>query len=118
MKGLLASFGYAWRGLIQVCKTERNMKIHLAAGVIVLILSGFFRLSWQEFLFVVLAIALVLMAEAFNTAIETVVDLVSPDYHRLAGKAKDAAAGAVLAAAIFSVVVGIVVFGRHILGGR
>ncbi len=116
MKGVLASFVYAWRGLTQVCRTERNMKIHLGAAVIALVLSGFFRLSWQEFLFVLLAIALVLLAEAFNTAIETVVDLVSPDYHKLAGRAKDIAAGAVLVAAIFSAIVGIVVFGRHILG--
>lgn len=116
MRGLLAGFRCAWRGLILVCKNERNMKIHLAAAVIVLALSGFFRLSWEEFLFVTLAVALVMTAEVFNTAIETVVDLVSPDRHPLAGMAKDMAAGAVLLAAIFSVVVGLVVFGRRILG--
>ncbi|HWJ03423.1 MAG TPA: diacylglycerol kinase family protein [Verrucomicrobiae bacterium] len=110
MKPLLASFRYAFRGLFQVCKTERNMKIHLAAAVLALALSGFFHVSRQEFLMICLAITLVMTAEAFNTALEKVVDLVSPDYHPLAGQAKDIAAGAVLITAIFSVVVGLFIF--------
>lgn len=114
MKGLAASFRYALAGLLQVFKTERNMKIHLTAGIAALLLSAFFHLSWTEFLFVLTAMAMVFMAEAFNTAIETVVDLVSPERHQLAGKAKDIAAGAVLVTAVFAVLVGIIVFGRHI----
>ena len=114
MKGLGASFGCAFKGIISVWRTERNMKIHLAAAVLALVLGGFLRLSWQEFLFVGMAIALVMMAEAFNTAIETVVDLVSPEHNQLAGRAKDIAAGAVLLAAIFALVVGLVVFGRRL----
>ena len=98
-----------------MCKTERNMKIHLVVAVLVLTLSGFLRLAWAEFLWVALAIALVLVAEGFNTAIEKVVDLVSPDFHPLAGTAKDVAAGAVLVAAGFAVVVGVVIFGRRVV---
>jgi len=116
VKPLLASFRYALQGLVQVCKTERNMKIHLAAAMIALALSGFLRLSWYEFLFIALAVSMLIMAEGFNTAIEKVVDLVSPDHHPLAGMAKDISAGSVLVAVIFAVVVGVVIFGRRILG--
>lgn len=116
MKALFASFRYAFHGLVLVFKGERNMKIHLALALLALALSGFFRLSWQEFLFVTLAVALVMTAEVINTSIETVVDLVSPEHNPLAGRAKDMAAGAVLLAAAFAVVVGVVVFGRRILG--
>lgn len=116
MKGLVASFRFAFNGVKQVCCTERNMKVHLTAAAVALLLSVFLHLNRFEFLFVVTAIAFVLSAEAFNTAIETVVDLVSPEIHPLAGKAKDIAAGAVLIAAIYAAIVGIVVFGRHLIG--
>jgi diacylglycerol kinase len=114
VKSLWASFRYAFRGMFLVFTTERNMKLHLGAAILALCLSWYLKLSWGEFLYIALSIALVFTAEAFNTALEALVDLVSPDYHPLAGKAKDIAAGAVLITAIHSIVVGIVVFGRHI----
>ncbi len=114
MKSVRASFRYAFRGIFLVFTTERNMKIHLGAAILAVVLSWYLRLSRWEFLYVLLAIALVLTAETFNTALERVVDLVSPQDNPLAGKAKDIAAGAVLITAVHSVVVGIVVFGGHL----
>lgn len=91
-------------------RTQPNARFHLAASVAV-VLSGFWleisRLEWAA---LVLCIALVLALEAVNTALEYLTDLVSPEYHQLAGKAKDAAAGAVLLAAVGAAVVGGVVF--------
>ncbi|MDA8441142.1 MAG: diacylglycerol kinase family protein [Peptococcaceae bacterium] len=115
MKGLGASFCYAWRGIVRVCQSERNMKIHLVAAALALILSGFFHLSWLQFMFILVAIAMVIVAEAINTAIEAVVDLVTAEKHPLAAQAKDIAAGAVLVAAIFAFIVGVVIFGPHFL---
>ena len=68
-----------------------------------------------EWIAVILAIGLCMTAEAFNTAIESVVDLASPEQHPLAGRAKDVAAGAVLLAAMTAVVVGVIVFGPRLL---
>lgn len=112
---LPASFGYAIRGIAWVAATQRNMKIHLAAAVAVFAAAVWFDLSLVESALAVLAVALVIVAETVNSAIEKVVDLVTPEYHPLARLAKDAAAGAVLLAAFFSVVIGALVFLPHIL---
>jgi diacylglycerol kinase len=87
------------------------MVIHLFATIAVLILGWYFKLSAGEWLAIVLSISLVWISEAFNTAIEFLTNLVSPDYNPLAGKTKDVAAAAVLIAAIFAVIVGCIVFG-------
>lgn len=90
------------------------MRIHLLITAIVLALGLFLGLSRVDWLFLLLAIALVLVAEMLNTAVEVVVDLVSPDFHPLAGRAKDVAAGAVLLAALHAVVAGVLIFGPHL----
>ena len=113
-KTRLRSFQYAFRGLNTLLQTQQNARIHAAATVLVIAAGAWFRISPLEWALVVLAIAAVWAAEAMNTAIEFLVDLVSPDPHPLAGKAKDVAAGGVLAAAIGSAVVGILVFGPYI----
>ena len=97
-------------------RTQENARIHLGATVVTVAGGVFFGISRGEWMAVVLAIGLVLTAEAFNTAIEAVVDLASPEQHPLAGRAKDVAAGAVLLAAVTAVVVGVLVFGPHLLG--
>ena len=91
------------------------MHIHLGIAGGVLAAGIFFRLSRLEWLAVISAILLVLCGELLNTAIEKVVDLASPQYHSLAGQAKDIAAGAVFLAAIGAVCVGGLVFLPHIL---
>lgn len=107
---LLKSFACAVKGIIWVVASQRNMKIHLAAAVAVLAVAIRFQINYLEAALVFLAIALVMVAEMVNTAVEKAVDLVSLEYHPLAGRAKDAAAGAVLLAAFFSAVIGIIVF--------
>lgn len=107
---LYRSFGYAGRGIYQAFRTERNLRIHFAAAAAVIICGFYFGLETVEWLFVILAIAGMLTLELINSAIERVVDLVTKEYHPLAGEAKDFAAGAVLVYAVFSVIIGLLIF--------
>ncbi|WP_304543971.1 diacylglycerol kinase family protein [Desulforamulus aquiferis] len=109
-KGILSSFGYALRGIIYVIGTQRNMKVHLTAALLVVTVGLFLHLTSIEWLSICSAIFLVLIAESLNTAIEAAVDLATSERHPLAGIAKDCAAGAVLLAAIYSLVVAYLVF--------
>ncbi|WP_410514470.1 diacylglycerol kinase family protein [Paenibacillus sp. BR2-3] len=104
------SFRYAAQGIASAFKSELNMKVHSGLAVVVLIAAAMFKLSPASWMLLLLAITLVLTAELLNTAIESVVDLVSPDDHPLAKTAKDTAAGAVLLTAVFAVIAGIYVF--------
>jgi len=87
-----------------------NFKIHLVATLLVGAAGWYFHLAINEWLWIILAIGLVLVAELLNTAIEILVDLVSPDFNVQAGKVKDVAAGAVVVAAIISVVIAALIF--------
>lgn len=104
------SFRYAFKGLRLFFSTQHNAWIHLFAAFSVIAAGFFFTITKTEWLFVVLAIALVIITEMLNTSIEFLVDLVSPEYNELAGKIKDLAAGAVLFAAIIAAVIGVLVF--------
>jgi diacylglycerol kinase len=106
----IKSFGNAFRGIFFAFKTQHNIWIHSLAIVVVVITGFIFKLDVMEWGLVVLAIGLVLAAEMINTAMEWLMDLVSPDYSEKAGLIKDAAAGAVLVAAVISVIIGIIVF--------
>lgn len=97
-------------------RTQHNARIHALATILVLAAGAFLRISTAEWALIALAVVCVWAAEALNTSVEFLVDLVSPDIHPIAAKAKDVAAGAVLVAAIGSVVVGALVFGPHVLG--
>ncbi|MDP2239482.1 MAG: diacylglycerol kinase family protein [Burkholderiales bacterium] len=110
----LHSFGYALRGLAILAATQHNARIHAIATVLVIAAGVLFRISLTEWCLIVLAITCVWVAEALNTAIEFLVDLVSPDPQPLAAKAKDVAAGAVLIAAIGALAIGIIVLGPKI----
>ncbi|MFZ5648669.1 MAG: diacylglycerol kinase family protein [Bacillota bacterium] len=107
---LLKSFACAVKGILWVTASQRNMKIHQAAAAAVLAAAVWFEINYLEAAIVFFAMALVMVAEMVNTAVEKTVDLVTQEYHPLAGRAKDAAAGAVLLAAFFSVCIGIFVF--------
>lgn len=109
------TFAFAVQGIIHAFKAERNMKIHTAIAALVFLLGGLLELTPTRWLFLALAVTLVISAELINTAVEAVVDLVSPDEHPLARIAKDTAAGAVLVTALFAVVVGILVFYEPVL---
>ncbi len=106
----LRSFGYAFAGLAEVVRSQPNAKIHIIGLIASILLGAICGLSTIEWAIVVLCCGTVLAAEAMNTALENVVDLVSPDYHLLAGKAKDAAAAAVLITAMMAVIIGVIIF--------
>ena len=110
MKKPIKSFKYAIRGIQDVISGEMNMRIHLFIAVLVVIFGLVFKISNIEWLVCVLCFALVMTAEMLNTAIEAVVDLVSPEKHELARKAKDVAAGAVLLSAFFAAIAGLLIF--------
>ena len=109
-----ASFGHAFRGVAAALRTEVHLQFHAGATVAVLGLGWYFGLARWEWALVALAVGLVWSLELVNTAIEAVVNLVSPEYHPLAGRAKDVAAGAVLAGAVAALAVGLLVFGPRI----
>ena len=107
---LIFSFKYASEGIITTIKEERNMFIHFLIAIIVVITGVYVRLSLNEWLICLLLFALVFSLELINTAIENTVDLVTTKKNKKAKMAKDAAAGAVLIAAIFASIIGIIIF--------
>jgi undecaprenol kinase len=104
------TFRYAAAGIWYAVRTQRNMKMHLALAVAVVAAGVFFRISTISWAILLLTLSSVIALELINTALETVVDLVTDEWHPLAKIAKDTAAGAVLIAAFFAVLVGIVLF--------
>ena len=111
----MLSFKYAFNGIFLLLKNEHNAWIHMFAAIIAVIAGLYFRITKLEWIAVVLAIAVVFAAEAFNSAIELLVDKISPGFDENAGKTKDLAAGAVLIAAIAAAIVGIIIFGPHVI---
>ncbi len=119
-KRLVDSFRYASYGIVEAYKGEQNLRIHTVVAVLVIICGFVFQISYVEWLICLVLIGLVLMSEFFNTAIEYVVDLASPDIHPLAKLAKDTASAGVLMMAIISAIIGLIIFvpeGIEFLGG-
>ena len=110
LRALSASFVYAFRGVKDTIVSERNMKIHLILAAAVTLCGIIFRISGTEWLICIGLFGLVTGMELANTAIEAVVDLVTDEEHPLAGKAKDAAAGAVLVTAMAAAIIGLAIF--------
>ena len=109
------SFGYAFEGIWTGIRKERNMKIHCLAIICVTLAGTFFGITAAEWCICLLLFALVASLELVNTAVEAVVDLVTEERKPLAKIAKDTAAGAVLFAAIVSVIVGCIIFVPYLL---
>lgn len=114
-KTFAGSLKDAFRGVIFVIRHERNMGFHILAAALALAASFYYKINRMEFLFVITAIFLVIITEMLNTAVETLADLYTREYHPLVGIAKKVAAGAVLGAAFFAVVVACLVFGDKLL---
>ncbi|HSH66601.1 MAG TPA: diacylglycerol kinase family protein [Bacteroidia bacterium] len=106
----IKSVGFALQGIVTFLKTQINAWIHIGAALFACILGYLLNINKTEWCVIVLAIGLVVVAEMLNTAIEFLTDLISPSIHPLAKKAKDVAAGAVLVAAITSVVIAAFIF--------
>jgi diacylglycerol kinase (ATP) len=114
MRSLMASFGYAFAGIWYLVSTQRNAQIHLLIGACAVALGASLGIERWEWLALVLVMALVLVAEGVNTAIEAAVDVATSALHPLAKVAKDVAAGTVLICAIAAVLVGCIVFLPHL----
>jgi diacylglycerol kinase len=112
----LKSFAYALQGLAHLVRTQPNARLHLLAAVLVCTGGVYFGLSQSEWLWVTVAITLVWSAEAFNTALEQLADVLHPQQHPGIGLAKDVAAAAVLIAAVGAAVIGALVFVPHFAG--
>ena len=112
---VVKSFPFAFQGLKTALKDEPNFKIHLTFALIAVILGFLFKLSGLEWLLLVTTIAFVIIMELVNTSLESIVNLVSPEIKDAAKKAKDVGAAAVLVSAIFSIVVGLLLFLPKIL---
>lgn len=110
----LKSFRYAFKGIYALFKNENNARIHLVASIAVVILGFYFKISTADWCWLTVAIGFVWVIEGINTAIEKIVDLVSPEFNQKAGEIKDLAAGAVLIAAGVSIAIGILVFKNYI----
>ena len=111
MHQLLVSFRYAFSGLNHLFRSQANARIHLIITAAVLLLGLWLGLPARDWAAIAVAVGLVFTAEAFNTALESAVDLVSPGWHPLARVAKDVSAGAVTMASICAVVVGLLILG-------
>jgi diacylglycerol kinase (ATP) len=97
-----------------VLKYENNIRFHALATLIVIALGCYFNLNKYEWMAIVFAIGIVWITEIINTAIEKLVDFISPQFDKKTGAIKDMAAGAVLVASFIAFVVGLLVFGSHI----
>lgn len=104
------SFVYAFNGIRLLLATEHNARLHMAAALLAVIAGFLLGISAGEWMAVIICIGAVFMAEAFNSAIEAVCDMVSPGKHPLIARAKDMAAGAVLFMAIAAAAVGAIIF--------
>ena len=106
-KKQLRSFGYAWKGIRCCIGKEQNLSFHLIATAVVVIAGFVLGITHMEWMIIILCIGVVIAAELFNTAIEKLVDLVSPQQHPVAGQVKDIA---VLVCAATAAIIGLIVF--------
>lgn len=113
LRGLRASFAYAWAGVRFAWKSQRNFRLEVYIGALALALALWLQVNPVP---VLLLVALVLGLELINTALEAVVDLVSPNYHPLAKAAKDVAAAGVLVASVIAALIGVLLFLPPLVG--
>ncbi len=110
VKGRLKSVKYALKGLWLLITTEDSIKVQVIAAVLITILGFIFSINPMEWMIQFLAIGLVLVAEALNTAVEKISDFIHPDYHKKIGFIKDVAAGAPAFAAIIALIIAAIIY--------
>ncbi len=110
LKGRLRSLKFALRGAWLLVTTEHSIMVQVSIGILVSILGFFMNLSPTEWMFQLLAIGMILVAESLNTGIEKLCDFVHPDYHQKIGFIKDISAGAATFAAIIAVIIGLIIY--------
>jgi len=115
MRDFFVGFQYAFKGVAAALASERNLRVHFVIALIVIGAGFYFDITAMEWCVVIICIGLVIAFEMVNTAIEDLVDLVTQEWKPLAGKIKDAAAGAVLIASIVALVAGIIIFRKYLI---
>jgi len=114
MNRFINSLGFAWQGIRKAFSEQRNLKFHFSAAFAVVAAGFYFEITAEEWMVLVLTIGFVVTLELMNTAMEELVNLLSPHHQPKAGKIKDIAAGAVLIAAITSVIIGFQIFHKYV----
>lgn len=115
MKYFFKSFGYAINGIWSGVADQLNLKVQIGVALMVIAAGFYFQITATEWCLILLCIGMVLGLEMMNSAIESLVDLVTLERKPLAGKIKDIAAGAVLLVSFMSLVVGVIVFRKYML---
>ncbi|MFN0155282.1 MAG: diacylglycerol kinase [Gaiella sp.] len=116
-RSLVQSFNFAFEGVIEALRRERNMRVHFLIASVVIVAAVVLDVTRLELIALSLCISLVLITELVNTSVEAAVDLSTGEIHPLAKLAKDVAAGAVVVAAVNAVIVGYLVFSERVQGG-
>ncbi|MCQ2744108.1 MAG: diacylglycerol kinase family protein [bacterium] len=115
-QGFNNTFKNARKGFRLVFKSETNIKIHILIAALVIFAGYFFEFDAIEFCILLIAIALVIVSEMLNTAIEFALDSIYHNkYSKMVGMAKDISAGAVMIASVISVIIGLLLFGNHLI---
>jgi diacylglycerol kinase len=114
-QSLGAAFKHATRGILILIRTEKNARFHLIATIVVILMAVYLKVTLLDWIFLSIAILLVWITEALNTALENVFDLLQPNYDPRVKKGKDISAAAVLMAALLSVIIGLLVLGPPLL---
>ena len=115
LRRIPASFRYAWRGLWHVLRTEHNLRIHLAATLLAVVLAILLHISEVEWAVLALTIGFVIFSEVLNSVIEDFLDVIHPSQHESVRRIKDVLAGAVLFSAFIALVVGVLLFGSRLV---
>lgn len=115
MKKRIDSFKYAFRGIAEGFRGQVNIKIHLAAAIIAIAMAFFFELRTGRFCIILLCCGAVISLELINTAIEKLCDLIEPNKNDKIKNIKDISAAAVLVTAIFSLIIGVIIFAPKII---
>jgi diacylglycerol kinase len=115
MKHFFLSVGFAAKGIVQAFKSERNIRVQFSLGILVAIAGFYFKITNAEWIALLLTSGIVISLELVNSAIENLVDLVTQEFHPLAGRVKDIAAGAVLFFALIALITGILIFKKYII---
>lgn len=110
LRGRIRSFKFALRGVWLLITTEHSIMVQFSIAIIMTIVGFMFDISAIEWMFQLLALGMVLVAESLNTAIEKLSDFMHPDYHKKIGFIKDISAGAVTFAAIIAIIIGLIIY--------
>ena len=114
MKKFLSGFVYAFQGIRISLKEQLNSKVQVVAAIAVVAMAIYFKVTIEEWCILLITMSMVLCLELMNTAIEELVNMVSPERKPQAGRIKDIAAGSVLVASLFSLIIGCIIFIKYI----